>query len=79
MVSVPKGCEKDREGTNGFSCYVGRSFAKPPQSTVEPTCFNAEGSCANMIPRIRMEERRADGQSASLQLSCEKVAVFVHR
>jgi hypothetical protein len=29
--------------------------------TVEPTCFDAEGSRANMIRRIRMEELRQLG------------------
>ena len=27
----PKGYEKAREGTNGFSCFVGRQFLTPPQ------------------------------------------------
>ena len=40
----PKGDEKVREGTNGFSCYVGRHFVNPTETTVEPTCYDAEGS-----------------------------------
>lgn len=58
-----KGYEKVREGTNGFSCYVGRSFVKPTETTVEPTCFDAEGSRTILIRRIRMEELRANGKS----------------
>jgi hypothetical protein len=59
----PKGYEKVREGTNGFSCYVGRSFIKPTETTVEPTCFDAEGSRTTLIRRMHMEELRANGKS----------------
>jgi hypothetical protein len=59
--------------------WAGRSSSPPPQTTVEPRCFDAKGSRANMIRRIRMEVLRANGQSASLQLSPGKVAVFVPR
>jgi hypothetical protein len=59
----PKGYEKVREGTNGFSCYVGRSFVKPTETTVEPTCFDAEGSRTTLIRRMYMEELRAAGKS----------------
>jgi hypothetical protein len=58
-----KGYEKVREGTNGFSCYVGRSFLKPTETTVEPTCFDAEGSRTTLIRRMHMEELRAEGKS----------------
>jgi hypothetical protein len=58
-----KGYEKVREGTNGFSCYVGRSFVTPTETTVEPTCFDAEGSRTILVRRIRMEELRANGKS----------------
>ncbi|MGA3300211.1 MAG: hypothetical protein ABSD87_09010 [Candidatus Acidiferrales bacterium] len=58
-----KGYEKVREGTNGFSCFVGRSFVKPTETTVEPTCFDAEGSRTILIRRMRMEELRANGKS----------------
>jgi hypothetical protein len=59
----PKGYEKVREGTNGFSCFVGRSFVKPTETTVEPTCFDAEGSRTILARRIYMEELRANGKS----------------
>src|SRR6202451_4126298 len=58
-----KGVEKVREGTNGFSCFVGRSFVKPTETTVEPTCFDAEGSRTILVRRIHMEELRANGKS----------------
>jgi hypothetical protein len=59
----PKGYEKVREGTNGFSCFVGRSFIKPTETTVEPTCFDAEGSRTILVRRMHMEELRANGKS----------------
>src|ERR1700683_857511 len=59
----PKGYEKVRQGTNGFSGFVGRSFVTPTETTVEPTCFDAEGSRTTLIRRMRMEELRANGKS----------------
>jgi hypothetical protein len=58
-----KGFEKVREGINGFSCYVGRHFVKPTETTVEPTCFDAEGSRTTLIVRLREEELRSSGKS----------------
>jgi hypothetical protein len=58
----PEGYKKVREGANGFSCHVRRSFIKRTQTTVEPTFFDAEGSRANMIRRMSMEELRASGK-----------------
>jgi hypothetical protein len=59
----PKGYEKVREGTNGFACYVGRSFVSATETTVEPTCFDPEGSRTILVRRIHMEELRANGKS----------------
>jgi hypothetical protein len=59
----PKGLEKVREGTNGFSCFVGRHFVNPTETTVEPTCFDAEGSRTILIVRLREEELRSTGKS----------------
>ena len=58
-----KGDEKVREGTNGFSCYVGRHFVKPTETTVEPACFDAEGSHTIFIVYLRQEELRSSGKS----------------
>src|ERR1700723_4668050 len=51
-----KGDEKVREGTNGFSCFVGRHFVKPTETTVEPACFDAEGSRTILLVYLRQEE-----------------------
>jgi hypothetical protein len=59
----PKGFERVREGTNGFSCYVGRHFVKPTETTVEPVCLDAEGSRTTLIVRLREEELRSSGKS----------------
>ena len=59
----PKGDEKVREGTNGFSCYVGRHFVKPTETTIEPSCFDAEGSRTILTAYLRQEELRSSGKS----------------
>jgi len=59
----PKGYERAREGTNGFSCFVGRHFVKPTETSVEPGCFDAEGSRTILVVHLREEELRANGKS----------------
>ena len=59
----PKGDEKVREGTNGFSCFVGRHFVKPTKTSVEPACFDAEGSRTILLVYLRQEELRSSGKS----------------
>jgi len=59
----PKGYQKAREGTNGFSCFVGRHFVKPTETSVEPGCFDAEGSRTILVVHLREEELRASGRS----------------
>src|SRR3984885_11860726 len=58
-----KGHEKVREGTNGFSCFVGRHFVKPTETTVEPACFDAEGSRTLLLVYLHGEELRSGGKS----------------
>ena len=58
-----KGHEKAREGTNGFSCFVGRHFIKPTETTIEPTCFDAEGSRTLLLVYLHGEELRSIGKS----------------
>jgi hypothetical protein len=67
-VLGPKGYEKAREGTNGFSCFVGRHFVKPaettqPETTIEPQCFDAEGSRTLLLVYLHGEELRTNGKS----------------
>jgi hypothetical protein len=62
-VLGPKGYEKAREGTNGFSCFVGRHFVKPTETTIEPVCFDAEGSRTLLPVYLHDEELRTNGKS----------------
>ncbi len=58
-----KGYEKAREGTNGFSCFIFRSFTGTTQTSSAPACFDAEGSRTIMLAYIHREELRAEGKS----------------
>jgi hypothetical protein len=62
-VLGPKGYEKAREGTNGVSCLVGRHFAKSGETTVEPMCFDEEGSRTLLLVRLHEEELRSEGKA----------------
>src|SRR5580658_3709852 len=59
----PKGYEKAREGTNGFSCFIFRSFKGTTQTSSAPACFDAEGSRTIMLAYMHREELRAEGKS----------------
>jgi hypothetical protein len=59
----PNGHEKAREGTNGFNCFVGRHFVKPTETTIEPQCFDAEGSRTLLPVYLHGEELRTSGKS----------------
>ena len=59
----PKGYEKIREGTNGFSCLIERSFVGTKQTSSAPACFDAEGSRTIMLAYLHREELRAEGKS----------------
>jgi hypothetical protein len=59
----PKGYEKAREGTNGFSCFIWRSFKETMQVSAAPACFDAVGSRTLMVTAMRTEELRAQGKS----------------
>lgn len=52
-----KGYVKARTGTNGFTCLVERQFPE----TVEPLCYDAEGSATTLQARLYREELRAEG------------------
>jgi hypothetical protein len=59
----PKGYEKAREGTNGVSCLVERTFAGTVQTSVGPMCYDAEGSRTLLLVLLFTEEMRAQGKS----------------
>jgi hypothetical protein len=60
-VLGPKGFEKAREGTNGVNCLVGRHFATPAETTIEPMCYDAEGSKTLLLADLYGEELRSKG------------------
>src|ERR1700679_1101099 len=62
-VLGPKGYEKARDGTNGFTCLIERSFSATTQTSSAPACFDAEGSRSIMVAYLRREELRAEGKS----------------
>src|SRR5208282_4531738 len=50
-------------GTKGFSCFVSRHFVKPTETTIEPQCFDAEGSRSLLPVYLHGEELRTSGKS----------------
>jgi hypothetical protein len=57
----PTGYVKVREGANGFTCIVERETPL----TMEPECYDAEGSATTLLTRFYTEEQRAKGKSES--------------
>jgi hypothetical protein len=62
-VLGPKGFEKAREGSNGVSCLVSRHFVTPTETTIEPMCYDAEGSRTLLLADLYTEELRSKGAS----------------
>jgi hypothetical protein len=54
-VLGPDGYVKTRSGTNGFTCLVERQLIE----TLEPSCYDAEGSETTLQARLYREELRA--------------------
>jgi hypothetical protein len=53
------GYVKVRDGSNGFTCIVERETPL----TMEPECYDAEGSATTLQTRLYAEEQRAKGTS----------------
>jgi len=53
------GYTKLRDGSNGFTCLVEREYLQ----SLEPTCYDAEGSATTLKARLYQEEQRAKGRS----------------
>ena len=56
-VLGPKGYTRAREGRNGFTCLISRE--RP--DTLEPECFDGEGTATVVPVRFFIEEQRAIG------------------
>jgi hypothetical protein len=55
LVLAPSGYMTARIGTNGFTCLVERQYLE----TLEPSCYDAEGSATTVQARIHLEQLRA--------------------
>ncbi len=53
----PTGYKKVRSGSNGFTCLISRER----RDTLEPECFDAEGTATIVPARIFVEAQRAAG------------------
>lgn len=58
-VLGPGGYELARAGTNGFTCLVERELP----NTMEPECYDAEGTATTLKARFFVEEQRSKGMS----------------
>jgi len=54
LVLGPNGYVTAQNGTNGYTCLVERQFPE----TLEPSCYDAEGSATTLLARIYREELR---------------------
>jgi hypothetical protein len=59
LVLGKNGYEVARKGTNGFTCMIDRQLP----NTMEPECFDAEGSVTTVKKVMFVEEQRAKGVS----------------
>jgi len=55
LVLGPNGYVQARTGSNGFTCLVERQYF----NTVEPSCYDAEGSATTLQARLYLEELRS--------------------
>ncbi len=62
-VLGPQGFEIARRGTNGVSCLVDRHFVNPAETTIEPMCWDPEGSRTTLLAYLYGEELRSKGAS----------------
>jgi|SRR5579862_3953326 len=58
-VLTETGYAKFRDGTNGFSCLIERQRV----DTIEPECFDREGTATTLKARLFVEEERAKGKT----------------
>ncbi len=70
-----RGLEKEREGTNGFTCLVQRDFIGKTLVSIAPKCLDAVGTEAFLPVDIRQEELRAEGRSEA-QIDADIVAGY---
>jgi len=70
-----RGFERARAGTNGFSCLVDRAVVDGVGMSLEPKCFDAEGTRALLPVSLRTEALRAAGKTEA-QVDADIVAGY---
>jgi len=65
FVFGKNGYERARTGSNGFNCMVNRDGLQNGDSSVHPTCWDAEGSRTILPVMLRVGELLAQGRSAA--------------
>lgn len=70
-----RGFEIARTGTNGFSCLVDRQVRGKAGITLEPKCFDPEGTRTFLPVSLRTEALRAQGKTES-QIADEIAASY---
>jgi hypothetical protein len=74
-VLGPRGFVLARVGSNGFSCLVDRAVQDGVAKSIEPKCFDAEGTRTLLPLSLRTEELRALGR-AEPQIDADIVAGY---
>jgi len=70
-----RGFERARAGSNGFTCLVDRAVVDGVGMSVEPKCFDAEGTRALLPVSLRTEALRAEGETEP-QIDADIVAGY---
>ena len=70
-----RGLEKEREGTNGFTCLVERDFKSKTLVSIAPKCYDAVGTEAFLPVDLLQEELRAKGKPEE-QVSADIMAGY---
>ena len=65
FVFGKNGYERARTGSNGFNCMVNRDGLQNGDSSVHPTCWDAEGSRTILPVMLRVGELLAQGKPAA--------------
>jgi hypothetical protein len=70
-----RGFERARVGSNGFTCLVDRAVVAGVGMSLEPKCFDAEGTRALLPVSLRTEALRAQGKTEP-QIDADIVAGY---
>jgi hypothetical protein len=74
-VLGPNGYELARAGMNGFTCLVNRQLV----NTMEPECYDVEGTATTLKTRFFVEEQRSKGINEQQIASAVELGYKEHR